>query len=133
MAVILGVDVGTVRVGCAVADDQVRIPFPVAIWAKAQGAAERELLRTIQERGASTVVIGLPLGMNGEETEMCGIARTFARRLLKRANVTVHFVDESFSSDEAREIKEAKGPLDSSAACLILERYFKYGPLGTAS
>jgi RNase H-fold protein (predicted Holliday junction resolvase) len=64
---------------------------------------------------------------------MCGVARSFVRRLQKRCQVTVYYVDESFSSDEARETMGTKGPLDSSAACLILDRYFKSGPLSTTS
>ena len=133
MAVILGIDVGTVRVGCAVVDDTVRIPFPVAIWDKAAGVAEQALLRTIDERGASTLVVGLPLGMNGEEGAMCKIVRTFVRRVRKRRSVTVHFVDESFSTDDAREQTGARGPVDASAACLILESFFRAGPLETVA
>lgn len=134
--VILGVDVGTVRVGCAVADDQTRIPFPVAVWPRAQARAEKALLAAIADRKADLLVVGLPLGPNGERTTMCDNVEAFVSRLAKRASITVVYIDEAFSSDEASQrlaaANSSPSELDAYAACLILERYFEQRPRSPA-
>jgi putative Holliday junction resolvase len=127
--VIVGIDVGTVRVGCAVADSSVAIPFPVAVWERAQSRAERELLALITERKAELLVVGLPLGPQGQRTATCETIEAFVKRLAKRTPITIVYVDEAFSSEEAsrRLSVTAASPeaIDAHAACLILERYFE--------
>jgi putative Holliday junction resolvase len=126
---IIAVDVGTVRVGCAAADETVRIPFPVAVWPRAQARAERELLNILKERQATLLVVGLPLDPNGHRTPICENIEGFIRRIAKRAVIKIVYVDEAFSSVEATQraaqsfssVKE----VDAFAACLILERYFE--------
>jgi putative Holliday junction resolvase len=126
--IILAIDVGTVRVGCAWGDDSVRIPFPLAVFERAQGRAEQALIREINERKAELLVVGLPLGPSGERTPQCESVESFVRRLSKRISIKAVFVDESFSSDDALERLQAAratpGELDAYAACLILESYF---------
>lgn len=128
MKTIIALDIGTVRVGVASGDRSVGIAFPLAVWPKAQGRAERELLKLIAERQPELLVVGLPLGPNGERTSMCEVVDGFVRRILKRVEIRVEFVDESFSSEDALQRLKSAGAerieLDAYAACLILERYF---------
>ena len=127
--VIIALDIGTVRVGCASADDSVRIPFPVAVWPRAKYHAEREILKLIEERRAELLVVGMPLGARGERTAICDSVESFVRRLAKRVSIRIEYVDESFSSVEAsarlRESGSKAEEIDAHAACLILERYFE--------
>ncbi|MFN4896778.1 MAG: Holliday junction resolvase RuvX [Pseudomonadota bacterium] len=127
--VVLAVDVGTVRVGAAWGDSSVKIAFPLAVWPKAQGGAERELLKVIAERRPELLVVGLPLGPSGERTATCEIVEGFVRRLVKRAPIRIEYIDEAFSSHDALERLRSAGAertqLDAFAACLILERYFE--------
>lgn len=129
---VVGIDVGTVRVGCAIADPQVRIPFPVGVWPRAQYQAEKSLLNLIQERGVTTIVVGLPLDRHGQRTEICQKIEDFVRRLAKRTPVKIVYVDEAFSSLEASEkLSQAASTsqgVDAFAACLILDRYFELNP-----
>lgn len=126
---VIGIDVGTVRVGCATADPGVKIPFPVGVWPRAQGEAERNLLNLIADRQASMLIVGLPLGQNGERTTECEKVEAFVRRIAKRTPIKIVYVDEAFSSQEASEkLQQAslhRQRVDSFAACLILERYFE--------
>jgi putative Holliday junction resolvase len=126
---IVAIDVGTVRVGCAVADSTVGIPFPVAVWERAQNRAEREILALIADRKAELLVVGLPLGPHGERTSTCETIEAFVKRLAKRSSITIVYVDEAFSSDEASQRLSAAAAspqaIDAHAACLILERYFE--------
>lgn len=126
---IIGVDVGTVRVGVAIADPLVRIPFPLGVWPRAQGQAEAKLLELIAERGASLAIFGLPLDEEGRPTKTCENVQAFVRRLAKRTTIKIEYVDEAFTSVEASERLSAASSgtqhIDAAAACLILERYFK--------
>jgi putative Holliday junction resolvase len=125
---VLAIDVGTVRIGCAWGDDSVKIPFPLAVWERAQGRAEQALIQEIQTRKAGLLVVGLPLGPAGEMTPQCDTITSFVRRLSKRASIQIAFVDEAFTSDDALERLRAAGAqpteLDAYAACLILESFF---------
>jgi len=129
--IILAIDVGTVRVGCASADTSVSIPFPVAVWERAQNRAEQALLSELAQRKAELLVVGLPLGPQGERTATCDSIIAFVRRLSKRTNVKIVYVDESFSSHDAETRLKAAGSIpnhvDAHAACLILEHYFSSG------
>jgi putative Holliday junction resolvase len=61
------------------------------------GAIER-LIRVWQPR---QLVVGLPLGPEGGETEMSRAARRFGRRLENRLSLPVEFFDERLSSNAA--------------------------------
>jgi len=130
---IIGIDVGTVRVGCAIADPQVRIPFPVATWLRAAYEAEKNILRLIEERAATLLVVGLPLDQSGQRTDTCEMVEAFVRRIAKRSPIKIVYVDEAFSSIEAEE-KMSMGAkrgetLDAQSACVILQRHFDLNPL----
>ena len=129
---IIGVDVGTVRVGVAIADPTVRIPFPVAIWPRAQYEAEKNILKLIEERKGTLLVVGLPLDDDGNRTDICENIEAFVRRLAKRTPIKIVYIDEAFSSVEASEkLSQAASTayrVDAAAACLILQRYFDLNP-----
>ena len=123
---------GTVRVGVATADPSVKIPFPTGIWPRAQYEAEKNLLKLIEERKASLVVVGLPLDKDGSRTNICETVEAFVRRLAKRTSIKIVYIDEAFSSVEASEklsqTASSAQHVDAFAACLILERYFELNP-----
>jgi len=132
MGAIIGLDVGTIRVGCAVADSSIKIPFPRAIWNRAKGLAEKEILNIINELKPISLIVGIPLNSKGERTPICDAIEQFCQRITKRASVKIEYVDEAFTSVEASERMRGfnnDGPVDAAAACLILERYFETGGL----
>jgi putative Holliday junction resolvase len=126
--IILSIDVGTVRIGCAWGDSAVAVPFPVAVWERAQGRAEKALIAEIKNRKAELLVVGLPLGPQGERTSTCDSVEAFVARIVKRIPIRIEYVDEAFSSEDAAERLAAAGSarreLDAYAACLILQRFF---------
>ena len=130
---IIGIDVGTIRVGCAIADPVARIPFPVATWLRAAYEAEKKILQLIKERAATLLVVGLPLDDSGQTTDIWEMVEAFVRRISKRSTIPIVYVDEAFSSLEAAEklrqgARKAES-LDAYAACLILTRYFDINPV----
>ena len=78
------------------------------------------------------VVVGLPLNMDGSESEMSQRARRFGNRVNGRYGVAVHCQDERLSSYEAKSrqpVNSSKrrrgGDIDSIAAMVILEHWFQ--------
>lgn len=127
---ILALDVGTVRVGTALSSGILAQPHQT--FERAQGVAEKEILSLIAERQIEILVVGLPLGDNGERTRQCDDVERFVRRLTRRAKVSIVFVDEYASSATAAErLREsgrgrksvASGTLDAGAAAVILQDY----------
>ena len=129
MGNIIALDVGKAKVGVATSDSEVRIPHSYAIWKRASAQAEKQLIEFIKEQKPLFLVVGLPLSNDGSKNSQCEDVENFVRRVTKRINVPVNFIDESYSSIEAQEILREQGKAfkadDAIAACLILERYFE--------
>ncbi|NVK11626.1 MAG: Holliday junction resolvase RuvX [Gammaproteobacteria bacterium] len=100
---------------------------------KAQNGAPRwdEIERVIDEWQPDILVIGLPLNMDGSESELCRAARRFANRLHGRYGIPIVMADERLTTREAKQEASLRGrkgsyrdnPVDSIAARLILETW----------
>jgi len=145
MALVLGLDVGDRRIGTALADDAIRIATPHATFNRAQGRAEEAILQLVTERGLVRIVAGLPLNEDGTRSEQCLKVENFCRRLQRRLNIEVIFVDEYLSSFESEELlrtasprrrsgrnraERERGAVDAVSAQVILERYFSQMGVG---
>lgn len=131
---LLGIDYGTKRVGLALSDGLGLLAHPYATLART--TRERlfeELLAIIAKEGVQAVVLGLPLGLDGQETEATRRVRNFAASLARRVHVPVHFENEALSSKTAQEqLRQARlrgkrqlGALDQQAAVIILSDYLE--------
>lgn len=135
---IVGIDIGNTRVGVAVCETASRNAVPFAVFNRAKGKAEAQLIQLIATNGTQLLVVGLPLDEDGDETEQSLITRNFCRRLTQRVQVEIQFIDEYDSSQEAIEwIKGQRirlspkelltlrrsGEIDKHAAAIILKRY----------
>ena len=128
----LGIDYGLKRVGLAMTDPGGSVAYPHSIieWERRDELFDR-LLAVIRDEGVEAVVVGLPLGLDGEETETTRIARNFAARLNRRTGLPVHLEDERLTSFEAERAmqevgvpwKKRKKHLDSQAALRILQGF----------
>ncbi len=89
------------------------------------------LTRTASERDASRIVVGLPLSMDGSESERTSRTRDFARALARKTSIPVLLWDERLSTFEAENIlrkskvhwKKRKDLVDQVAAEVILRSY----------
>ena len=85
----------------------------------------------LKEWQPDLLLVGLPLNMDGTESELCPRARKFGNRLHGRFGVQVEMVDERLSTFAAKEEAAERGhrgnygqaPVDSIAARLILESW----------
>jgi len=132
---ILGLDVGSRRIGMAVTD-------PLGITAQGIDTLQRRnkrhdwaaLERVIQQYGVREIVVGLPLRMSGMEGTQAEKMQIFADELRKRFRLPVHLWDERLTSAEANRLlretdlsieRRAKA-VDRMAAVLILQGWMEH-------
>lgn len=133
MTVILGIDVGKVRVGLAATDGTGAIVSPIGTFLRSQGRAEDAIKSEVQARNPDFLVVGMPLTAAGARSEQCTDVESFCRRLSKRISTPIKYVDEHLTSEAAKErISQIKGSyvpdrdrelLDAYAAVIIVEDY----------
>ncbi|MBP3897248.1 MAG: Holliday junction resolvase RuvX [Mogibacterium sp.] len=136
---ILGLDVGSKTVGVAVSD-------PLGVIATGVTTIERVGIRKdtgkvidyIKEYGCETVVIGLPLSLDGSDSVQTQKVRDFRVMLENKlrssgplSKVRIEWQDERYSTVEAEEVlieadmsrEDRKKIIDRQAAIVILQRY----------
>jgi putative Holliday junction resolvase len=129
---ILGLDVGSKRIGLAVSD-------PLGITAQGIETIQRQnkrldfeqLERVIRAYAVAELVVGLPLRMSGEEGIQAEKMQLFAEELRKRFQLPVHLCDERLTSVQANRllretdmsIKRRGAVVDRMAAVLILQSW----------
>ena len=127
---IAALDLGRRRIGVAVTDAASMGAHPVGIVERRALKHDLDAIAAmLRDRDVSTIVVGLPLNMDGSEGPAASGARKFAERLARALGVTVEMFDERLTSFEARErladMPARKGTrktgLDALAAVVILE------------
>jgi putative Holliday junction resolvase len=100
---VLGVDLGSRRIGLSVADIAIGIARPLATIARGASvdADAEALARLCREQDVVEVVVGLPVEARGSEGEMAAAARTWAAGIGERLGLPVVLRDERLSSFEA--------------------------------
>lgn len=131
---LLAVDPGTKKIGVAVSDEMQLTVRPVCLIRR---TSWKNLLIKIEELiaryDAAALIVGLPLGFEGGETEMSEEARDMARKFSLSLKVGVYLHDERLSTYTARgylwktgkKDKEIRDRLDSEAAAVILSDFIE--------
>ena len=120
---IMAFDYGTHRIGVAIGQRVTQTASPLAILKARQGQPNwSEIEALIKEWQPEAFVVGLPLHMDDEPSDLSVQAEKFARRLTGRFNLPHTMVDERLSSVEAKNLS-AGDAIDDVAAVLILETY----------
>jgi putative Holliday junction resolvase len=132
MSRVVGIDLGTRRIGVAVSDGLGLTAQPHATLPRFGGVRDLEAIgAVVAAHAAGTVVLGLPLDPEGGEGRMARSVRAFADRLRATLSIPVELIDESFSTVEAEEVLLAadlsrarrKEVVDKVAAAVILQRW----------
>ena len=134
---IAAIDLGRRRIGVAVTDAAAMGAHPVGIVERRAFKHDLDAIAAmLRDRQVSTIVVGLPLNMDGSEGPAASGARKFAERLAASLGVTVEMFDERLTSFEARDrladMPARKGTrktgLDALAAVVILEGWMQANP-----
>ncbi|MDH4129780.1 MAG: Holliday junction resolvase RuvX [Spirochaetota bacterium] len=131
MARILCLDFGHVRIGVAISDQSRTIATSNDYIAVKKGNVLQKIITIVSENECDEIVIGLPISLNGNDTQKTVEVRKFADILSKHFNIPITLWDERLSSYTAENIlKETnvrrdkrKGKRDSLSAQIILQGY----------
>ena len=125
---IIALDVGDKRIGVALASHQARIASPLVTLTNDETFIAA-LSKIIEENEVGGIVVGLPRGMDGQETNQTKSVREFAKKLHGAINLPLYWQDEAVTSINAEaELRRrgkayTKGDIDALAATVILEDY----------
>jgi putative holliday junction resolvase len=130
---VLGFDFGLKRIGVASGEHMLGIAHPLTTLNAESNEDRFKLIEgLIKEWKPTTLVVGLPLSLEGEAHEVTALCQKFARRMDGRFGLPIVMIDERLSSAEASHSLKALGitgrkqkpMLDQIAAQLILQSYF---------
>ncbi len=132
----LGVDLGTRRIGLAVSDTDRTMALPRATLDRTgdADADRRRLVEMAEEEGATTVVVGLPLSLDGSRGRAAAEAAAEAgalAALLAPLGVAVELFDERLTTVSAhralasagRSERSRRPVVDRTAAAVLLEAW----------
>ncbi len=135
----LAFDFGLRSIGIAYGQSLTGSAQPLAPIKATDGIPNWQLTeQIIKEWQPNIIVVGLPLNMDDSESELSRRARKFGNRLQGRfgniCGFKIEFMDERLSSFGAKQDAKERGhkgdykkqPIDSYAAQLILEDWFRH-------
>lgn len=101
---LLGVDLGSRRIGVALADPRVGSVRPLVTLRRQDAEHEGAVLaRLVAEHGVTELVVGLPLHMSGDEGGQALQTRAWAEAMAERLCLPLSLRDERLSSVAAEE------------------------------
>jgi len=127
----IGLDLGENTIGVAVSDTSRMIASPLQLIRKTKFTQDAEqLIKLMNGRNVSALIIGLPLNMDGTEGPRAQSCRAFARNLERIRPVNVAFQDERLSTTAVERFlideldltrKRRADVVDRTAAAWILQ------------
>lgn len=130
----LGIDFGDSRIGIAASDPVGIMAHPVETIHVHKTDALSRLAEIIHQRGIRTLVIGLPLRLDGSEGDAVKKVRSFAQKLqAQHPQLPLHFTDETFTTvtasaklhEAGKNAKKQKHLIDQAAAVEILHAWME--------
>jgi len=131
---VAGIDYGTVRIGIAISDPDRKIASPLENYTRRTKEQDAQRFRRlVAEEGVVLFVVGLPIHLDGGESQKSFEARQFGQWLGETTGVPVEYFDERFTSVEAEQIllevdmtrNRRKKRLDKLAAQIMLIAYLE--------
>jgi putative Holliday junction resolvase len=134
---VLAIDYGRSRLGLALSDPLGFTARPLATWRRSNRRHDLSRLRSLcREHNVTTILVGLPLRLDGTRGEMAEEAARFGERLRTELRIPIELVDERLSSWDAEQTlaestprksrsrnNGSRRPLDEVAAAVILRDY----------
>jgi putative holliday junction resolvase len=120
---VLALDYGSARCGCAVSDLTGTLATPIDHIERP--GTRKGLVRVAdlaRAREVERIVVGLPLGLSGHDTDQTRETREWADKLRDRvAPIPVELFDERFTTAIAARSGDTRTSEDSRAAAVLLE------------
>lgn len=128
----LGIDYGQARIGIAATDACGILAYPVESIHLAQTEPLSRIAELVDKLQIRTLILGLPLRLDGSEGSACERVRAFGDKLASRLpNLPLIYVDEFLTTSTAQEKLHAAGRkaksfrsiIDQAAAVEILNNW----------
>ena len=125
----LALDVGSRRIGLAMADSQVKIAVPFGRLENNENIVQ-EITELVLRHDIDTIVVGYPRNQSGEPTKQTEFVEEFVKQFEDiELDTEIVFQDESLTSVQAEQrlgnkIKD-KGEIDAEAASIILQDFLE--------
>ena len=133
MEKVMGLDVGTKRIGIALSDFLLITAQPCeTINREPETESVNKIAKLCSENNVKKIVVGLPKNMNGTTGPQAQDCENFSNLLkLKIPECEIIFEDERLTSRQAENIlalqgkkyTKNKGLVDLKSACIILQQY----------
>lgn len=132
MEVLLGLDIGDIRIGVALSDELGVAAHPLCTLTRKNRKVDLIAISDLVSiHKVERVVIGLPISLDGSIGPQAEKIQNFAKRLAHVIDIPIEFQDERFTTAEAedllrelnKDIKEQKELIDEVAAVIILTDY----------
>ncbi len=132
MEVLLGLDIGDIRIGVALSDELGVAAHPLCTLTRKNRKVDLIAISDLVSiHQVGRVVIGLPISLDGSIGPQAEKVQKFAKRLGQVIDVPIEFQDERFTTAEAEDIlrdlnkdtEEQKDLIDEVAAVIILTDY----------
>ncbi|GBF25398.1 putative pre-16S rRNA nuclease [bacterium MnTg02] len=127
---VLGLDLGSKRIGLALSDVSRTVATPMKTLKRAKFAQNaKELLDIAEEHEIGAFIIGLPINLDGSEGPAAQSARAFVRNLAAKTDIPIALWDERLSTaavertllDADTSRKRRAEVIDKMAAAYILQ------------
>ncbi len=132
MEVLLGLDIGDIRIGVALSDELGVAAHPLCTLTRKNRKVDLIAISDLVSiHKVERVVIGLPISLDGSIGPQAEKVQNFAKRLAQVIDIPIEFQDERFTTAEAEDLlrdlnkdrKEQKELIDEVAAVIILRDY----------
>ena len=114
---ILAIDFGTKNIGLAWSDTGIGVTLPFGVVHSID-----DLVKVVNEERLDKIVVGLPIGVGGNDDFNIKRVKDFVSNLKKEVSVPIDYCDERFSSQEADSMG-GDATRDEKSAMVILEAY----------
>lgn len=119
---VLAIDYGTKNIGLALSDDTQKLAFVYTtldqkdIFSKLKDICEKE--------GVEKIIVGLPIGLSGRDTEITKLVKNFVNNLKSNLkNINIEIIDERLTTVQASKLENNKNNIDELSAQVLLQAY----------
>ena len=128
----MSLDLGEVRIGIAISDIMNIIANGLETYTRQTLQKDVEhVANIVKERGVGTIVMGLPINMDGTKGERVEKTYAFAEELKKVTDCKIEYMDERLTTVTAERVlidgnvrrDKRKQVIDKLAATIILQSY----------
>lgn len=124
---LLAIDYGTKRIGLALGSTDTSMAVPHEVIGNDEKSIEF-IKGVIADEEIQEIILGRPVALNQEETEMTQKVEKFKKELEASISIPIIFEDERMTSSMIEKVakglkSEQKGAIDAVSAMLILQGY----------